>query len=282
MSQAIYDEELESVNSQDALLNKTLPPLEGAADLSDDGPGEDADNDGVNDDGATDPDGSPPDSPPDNQPSPPDSPPEAQESSAAASATFDTLRAIAEAETLCANAEEAVAEAKEVLKEAKAEYDGCVANLRKLAKALRNDSNRPLFDGLGGDGGTAPSATDPAASSDSSPSDSSSVNMDSDADLHYDNLLAQPLFVLDLQKGIRETLKKAGVETVGDLETLREDIMFDRKKWPRGIGPAKIDVIEDAVIEWLAQNDHDAVPSDVDGDGDDGFTDSVSDGDGGW
>lgn len=259
-----------------SLLDETLPPLSGAADLSDDGPGDSPDDDGVNDDGvnydgATDPDGSPP-----------DSPPEAQESSAAASATFDTLRAIAEAETLCANAEEAVAEAKEVLKEAKAEYDGCVANLRKLAKALRNDSNRPLFDGLGGDGGTATSATGPAASSDSSPGDSSPINTDSDADLHYDNLLAQPLFVLDFPKGIRETLKKAGVETVGDLETLREDIMFDRKKWPRGIGPAKIDVIEDAVIEWLAQNDHDAVPSDVDGDGDDGFTDSVSDGDGGW
>jgi len=260
------------VEQDDSLLNETLPPLDGAADLSDDGPDDDSE---VNEANEAPPDASdtPPDSPPDSQPSPPDAPPEPQESPAVASATLGTLKAIAEAETLCANAEEAVEEAKAVLKEARAEYDGCVANLRKLAKALRNDQDRPLFDGLEGDRGTAPSATDPAT-----PSDSNPINTDSDADLHYDNLLAQPLFVLDLPKGIRETLKKAGVETVGDLETLREDIMFDRKKWPRGIGPAKIDVIEDAVIEWLAQNDHDVVPSDVDGEDDNDETEVNDDG----
>jgi hypothetical protein len=121
-----------------AILDETLPPLEGAADLSDD-EASDGSGDGTGDNEANDDDanGSPPDSQPDS-PTLPDTPPEPQKSPTTASATLGTLRAIAEAETLCANAEEAVAEARAVLKEARAEYDGCVINLRKLAKALRS------------------------------------------------------------------------------------------------------------------------------------------------
>ena len=76
-----------------------------------------------------------------------------------------------------------------------------------------------------------------------------------DADAHYDKLLANPLDVLKLPAGIVAKLDEAGVATVGDLEQLREDIMFDRNAWPKGIGPAKVGVIEDAVIDWLAKND---------------------------
>lgn len=206
----------DQVEQNDSLLDETLPPLDGSADLSDDEP-EDDDIDQAS---------------------------EADESSITPLATTSPrmatlLREIAEAETLCANAEEAVTEAKAVLKEAKAEYDGCVMRLRRLAKALRNDQDRPLLDGL-----DAGSQVDVEASESAG-----------DPDAQYDALLASPLDALKLPAGIVAKLTEAGVATVGDLEQLREDIMFDRKSWPKGIGPAKVDLIEDAVVDWLAAND---------------------------
>lgn len=196
-------------------LDCMLPPLDGAADLSDDEPEEAVDETDEFD-----------------IPSP-----------AIQSPGLSTLLAeIADSETLCANAEEAVTEAKAVLKEARAEYDGCVMRLRRLAKALRNDQDRPLLDGLdGGEQAKADSQVD--------------VDSQDDVDEEYDALLKNPIDALKLPAGIVAKLTEAGVATVGDLEQLREDIMFDRKSWPRGIGPAKVDVIEDAVIDWLAAND---------------------------
>lgn len=219
----------DQVEQNDSLLDETLPPLDGAADLSDDEP-EDDDIDQAS---------------------------EADESSITPLATTSPrmatlLREIAEAETLCANAEEAVTEAKAVLKEAKAEYDGCVMRLRRLAKALRNDQDRPLLDGLDAGSQVEGEASESAG----------------DPDAQYDALLASPLDALKLPAGIVAKLTEAGVATVGDLEQLREDIMFDRKKWPRGIGPAKIDMIEDAVVEWLAANDHDGDEMEVNDDDD--------------
>ncbi len=227
------DQTDESSGESTPYLDCMLPPLDGAADLSDDGPGEE------------EVDVSP-----------------AKITSPKLSAM---LTEIAEAETLCANAEEAVSEAKAVLKEARAEYDGCVMRLRRLAKALRNDQDRPLLDGLDVDGQVnAGSQAD--------------VDSQDDVDEEYDALLKNPIDVLKLPAGIVAKLAEAGVATVGDLEQLREDIMFDRKAWPKGIGPAKVDVIEDAVITWLSENDHDAVPSDVDGE-DDGDETEVNDDD---
>ena len=196
-------------------LDCMLPPLDGAADLSDDEPEEAVDETDEFDIS-----------------SPVIQPPR-----------LSTLLAeIADAETLCANAEEAVSEAKAVLKEAKAEYDGCVIRLRRLAKALRNDQDRPLLDGLDGD---------EQAKADSQ------VDVDSqgDVDEEYDAPPKNPIDGLKLPAGIVAKLDEAGVATVGDLEQLREDIMFDRNAWPKGIGPAKVGVIEDAVIDWLAKND---------------------------
>ena len=204
-------------------LDCMLPPLDGAADLSDDEPEEAVDETDEFD-----------------IPSP-----------AIPSPRLSTLLAeIADAETLCANAEDAVTEAKAVLKEAKAEYDGCVMRLRRLAKALRNDQDRPLLDGL-----DAGSQVDVEASESAG-----------DPDAQYDALLASPLDALKLPAGIVAKLTEAGVATVGDLEQLREDIMFDRKKWPRGIGPAKVDLIEDAVVDWLSANEHDGDETEVNDD----------------
>jgi len=221
----------DQVEQNDSLLDETLPPLDGAADLSDDEPeGEINEPEEIEEAEAAD-----------------ISPP------AISSPRLSTLLAeIADAETLCANAEDAVTEAKAVLKEAKAEYDGCVMRLRRLAKALRNDQDRPLLDGL-----DAGSQVDVEASESAG-----------DPDAQYDALLASPLDALKLPAGIVAKLTEAGVATVGDLEQLREDIMFDRKKWPRGIGPAKVDLIEDAVVDWLSANEHDGDEMEVNDDDD--------------
>ncbi len=221
----------DQVEQNDSLLDETLPPLDGAADLSDDEPeGEINEPEEIEEAEAAD-----------------ISPP------AISSPRLSTLLAeIADAETLCANAEDAVTEAKAVLKEAKAEYDGCVMRLRRLAKALRNDQDRPLLDGL-----DAGSQVDVEASESAG-----------DPDAQYDALLASPLDALKLPAGIVAKLTEAGVATVGDLEQLREDIMFDRKAWPKGIGPAKVDVIEDAVVDWLSANEHDDDETEVNDDDD--------------
>jgi len=59
---------------------------------------------------------------------------------------------------------------------------------------------------------------------------------------------------IGLKPKLAETLLLAGIETIGMLEDLRADISQGRKKWPKGIGAAKITQIEDTVIEWLSKN----------------------------
>lgn len=149
------------------------------------------------------------------------------------------LEEIAEAEMLCQNAEEAVNEAKVVLKEAKAEYDGCVLKLRRLAKAVRNDEDRPLFN---------------------------QIKESGEDDGDYTALLTESIDVLKLPASVVSKLAEEHVQTIGDLEQLREDITLGRKKWPKGIGPAKVDLIETVVVEWLADNctDGTAEPDDED------------------
>lgn len=59
---------------------------------------------------------------------------------------------------------------------------------------------------------------------------------------------------IGLKPKLAETLLEAGIETIGMLEDLRADISQGRKKWPKGIGAAKVTQIEDAVINWLSKN----------------------------
>lgn len=203
-----------------ALVDEELSELEGVADLSDDEL-EDTDVDEQNeqDDQLSELE-------PSNPPSP---------------RLEKLLAEIAEAEMLCANAEEAVNEAKAVLKEAKAEYDGCVLKLRRLAKAVRNDEDRPLFDGIEEEGEEKQSGED-----------------------QYAALLTTSIDVLSLPAGVVSKLAEEYVKTIGDLEQLREDITLGRKAWPKGIGPAKVDVIETAVTEWIADNYSDSDNTDSD------------------
>lgn len=61
---------------------------------------------------------------------------------------------------------------------------------------------------------------------------------------------------LNLPKGVTAKLVDDGIDTIGRLEQRRADISHKREKWPPGIGKAAIDKIENAVIEWLAKNQH--------------------------
>lgn len=49
-------------------------------------------------------------------------------------------------------------------------------------------------------------------------------------------------------------ITKLDVGTIGELEDLRAAISQGKKKWPKGIGPAAVTKIEDAVLDWLGNN----------------------------
>jgi hypothetical protein len=128
---------------------------------------------------------------------------------------------IIDMEAKCAAAEEIVTSRKADLREAKVHYDNCVVKLREFIRGMRNDRDRPLFD--------QPVPTE-------------------DDDSWREFLLEE----LSLPAGILKSLADADVITVGQLEDLRADITLGREKWPKGIGPAKTDLIETVVIEWIA------------------------------
>lgn len=61
---------------------------------------------------------------------------------------------------------------------------------------------------------------------------------------------------LGLPKGIESKLIDDGIDTIGRLEQRRADVANKREKYPAGIGKAAIDKIENAVLAWLAKNQH--------------------------
>lgn len=61
---------------------------------------------------------------------------------------------------------------------------------------------------------------------------------------------------LGLPKGVESKLTGDGIDTIGRLEQRRADISHKREKWPAGIGKAAVDKIENAVLAWLAKNQH--------------------------
>ena len=121
----------------------------------------------------------------------------------------------------CSAAEAEVRRCKAELKEANAAYDTSVLTLRGLVDELDGDAERPLLATCGMMGDKP--AVDPDAWR--------SVDT---AELRLPAHLAGKL-----------------PETLGLLEDLRADITQGKEKWPKGIGPAKITQIEDAVVEWL-------------------------------
>lgn len=65
-----------------------------------------------------------------------------------------------------------------------------------------------------------------------------------------------PLSALGLPPSLEEKLTSEGMDTIGRLEQRRADISQGKEKWPKGIGPAKVTAIEDAVVGWLTENQH--------------------------
>jgi len=143
-----------------------------------------------------------------------------------------------ELERACQFAEREVEEAKVAKKEADVVYARAVADLRNYIRNIYSDMDRPLFNTLKKD--KPPEPAEPAK-----PSEPAN---------NHAELMLQPIDVLDLPGGIALKLEEAHVQTVGHLEKLRGEIALGNEKWPKGIGPAKVTTIEDAVTDWIAAN----------------------------
>ena len=146
-------------------------------------------------------------------------------------AELNVIEKILEYEQACTFAEGEVEDAKAKLKEAKARYDNCVVRLRKFIRGIYNDRDRPLF-------------TQPAEQ------ESETEDQEDPPELWRD----VPLDELNLPKGIYNKLTENDVATAGDLEDLRGEISLGRKEWPKGIGRAKVDIIETVIVEFIAAN----------------------------
>ena len=142
----------------------------------------------------------------------------------------DQLEQIAEVAVECRLAAVELNKAKAVMKDRKAEYEGCVLKLLRLAEAIRNDEERPLFDGL---------------------KDGQEENVD---DGGYKVCLGAQIAVLELRPHVEGKLNGAEVWTVGDLEGLRKDISLSKAIWPKGIGPTAVTEIESKVTDYVAAN----------------------------
>ncbi len=153
------------------------------------------------------------------------------------------LDEIALAEVQCERAESVVLSCKEELKDAKKIYDAAVLRLRRLAQAVKNDSDRPLF--------KQPAATlpaDVALPADPSPAAATQPAADPNA------WRTVSITELGISEKLVEKLDEAGASNMGQLENLRAEISQGKAKWPKGIGAAKITQIEDAVIAWLSEH----------------------------
>lgn len=150
------------------------------------------------------------------------------------------LSDLADAEAECADAERKVTRCKADLRAAKGEYDAAVEALRSLCKAVREDESKPLmpaFMAAEEKAATEGAAAEPEAAAEPS-----------------DSWRDAPIGDLAIPDGLIEKLFEAGIDTVGELEELRAEISQGKSKWPKGIGPAKVTTIEDAVLQWLAVN----------------------------
>lgn len=140
-------------------------------------------------------------------------------------------------------AEREYRDAKEAAKEAREIYDGKVLDLRRAIRAAKNDQDRPLLNGVKHDDW----------------SDDDQVRIkESVATATPDAWRLASLDVLGLPPKLAELLAENSVETIGQLEDLRAAPKGLRGV--KGIGPAKVDLIEDAVIKWLSEN-RDGLPA---------------------
>lgn len=108
----------------------------------------------------------------------------------------------------------------------------------------RGPEQLPLFD--------KPAAT----ASDASATDAADAKTAPAPAVDPDAWKSAPLSALGLPPSLEEKLIGEGMDTIGRLEQRRADISQGKEKWPKGIGPAKVTAIEDAVVGWLTENQH--------------------------
>jgi hypothetical protein len=173
------------------------------------------------------------------------------------SSALDLLTQISNAELRCKRAEWVVIERKEALKEAKDEFDGCVAELRKIAAQAANDSKRPLF------GYTPPAAPATPIATDVAP-DAGTIT--SDAVLPEEAVIAvaadipitwksTSIDALGLTPSLTEKLREGDIATLGELSDLiaRCD-GASSDYWPKGIGKKKQQQIIESLLLWKENN----------------------------
>lgn len=183
-------------------------------------------------------------------------------------ATTDLLSQISNAELRCKKAEWIVIQKKEELKAAKDEFDGCVAELRKIAAQAANDSKRPLFDSRvtldakATPTHTTPIATDVAPDAGTITSDAVLPGEGDDSATPADVTPLPPsttwkstsIDALGLTPSLTEKLREGDIATLGELADLIERAETNSDAWPKGIGKAKRTTVTDALLNW--QNDN--------------------------
>lgn len=163
----------------------------------------------------------------------------------------EILNAISEAEIDCRRAEAVVNDRKFNLKIAEEHYDGCVERLRELASNIRRDVDRPLFKYQ--QPMVAEAVTDVAPDSGEVVSDAP-VSQDKPAQPDDNAWKAESIDVLadSLTETVRESLRRGDVATLGELADLIARCEHG-DNWPKGIGPAKVTKIVDALTEYQNQ-----------------------------
>jgi hypothetical protein len=152
----------------------------------------------------------------------------------------DIITQISNQELRCKRAEWVVIEKKEALKEAKEEYEGCIAELRRLCSQLQNDApeNRPLFSNLEAkvEEAFTPEAIDEALQPDNAWRATAIDDLD------------------DLTPAILESLRAGDIATLGGLADFIEQVETGKAKWPKGIGKGKAEKIVNSLILWQDNN----------------------------
>lgn len=173
------------------------------------------------------------------------------------SSALDLLTQISNAELRCKRAEWVVIERKEALKEAKDEFDGCVAELRKIAAQAANDSKRPLFGYTPPTTPTTPIATDVAPDAGTITSDAvlpeGQVVITSPEYVASVAWKSTSVDALGLTPSLTEKLREGDIATLGELADMIERAESGGQ-WPKGIGKAKRSTVTDALLNW--QNDN--------------------------
>lgn len=142
------------------------------------------------------------------------------------------FHSLTDLESECEAAESKWANAKERAKDAKKLYESAVLKLRKAVR----DGNKPM----------------PLFDAPKEPEKPAVIPTGADAAADPNSWRNCTISELNLPGTLDEKLAENGIETIGQLEDKRA--AWGGLKSIKGIGQAKVDVIESAVIDWLTLN----------------------------